>query len=230
MKAGNKIADNRLVEFLREAKGNAIDVFYDVYNEFLKDSSEPQTLLPVIFEFEGTIGADDVECTKVTPEIRTEVEAQLLEVKKTVKNLVASNDAPDAFYFKLWNEIFVSSTMWHRCDQYAVILNMLNERITLLPYYQAIDLYSMGNDEYKRVVERIRPQIIETLHMLNRHFEQKTERASQMCRIANTLSPEDAYVYWAAIIDVMEKNSRRAGHLQAMADIKKKIESETVEE
>ena len=230
MKAVNQTEENRLIAFLREAKGNNVDIFYDIYNGFLKDSSSPQTLLPVIFEYEGTIGADDIESIKVTAEIQADVEVRLHEVKNIVRQIAGNNDAPDVFYSKLWNEIFVLSMLPHGSEQCAVMLKLLNEDIALLPYYQATDLCSMEDDEYKNAVERIRPQIIESIHMLNRRFEQKTERASQLFRIANALPREDAYVYWAAIIDVMEKNSHRVGYSQAMADIKKKIESETVEE
>jgi hypothetical protein len=226
----NKTIESRIITFLREASGNAVDIFYDVYNEFLKESSAPHALLPIIFEFEGAIGTDDVECTKVLPEIRETVKAQLLEVKDIVKKLAGNNDTPDVFYSKLWNEIFVSSALPHGSEQHAVILKMLNEDIALLPYYQAINLHSMENEEYKKVVDKIRPQILEAIHMLNRNFEQKTERTSQMFRIANTLSQEDAYVYWAAIIDMMEKNGYRVGYSRAVSDIKKRIESEETEE
>lgn len=227
---GNKIIESKLVAFLQEANGNALDIFYYIYDEFLKDSSAPQTLLPIIFEFEGTIGTDDVECVKVSPDILENVKAHLTDIKNIVRQLAESNDSHDVFYSKLWNEIFVSSTLPHGNEQHAVILKMLNEDIALLPYYQAIDLYSMENEEYKEAVERIRPQIIETIHMLNRNFKQKTERASQMFRIANVLSQEDAYVYWAAIIDLTEKNSYRVGYSRAVSEIKKKIESEKAEE
>lgn len=226
----NKTIENRLVTFLREASGNAVDIFYDIYNEFLKESSAPHTLLPIIFEFESTIGTDDVECAKVLPEIRENVEAQLLAVKDIVRKLAGNNDTPDVFYSKLWNEIFVSSALPHGSEQHAVLLKMLNEDVALLPYYQAIDLHSMGNEEYKKVVEKIRPQILEVIHMLNRNFEQKTERTSQMFRIASILSQEDAYVYWAAIIDILEKTSYRVGYSRAVSDIKKRIESEETEE
>lgn len=230
METGNKTVESRLVEFIHKAEGHAIDIFYDIYIEFLKDVTTPQTLLPVIFEYEGKIGTEDVECTKVPPEILEEVEAKLPELKNIVRQIARCNDAPDVFYSKLWNEIFVSSTLPHGNEQHAVILKLLNEKVPLLPYYQAINLCCMEDEEYKKAVDRIRPQIIETIHMLNRHFEQKTERASQMCRIVNVLSQEDACVYWAAIINLVEKTGYRVGYSQAMADIKKKIESKTVEE
>lgn len=229
METGNKTVESRLVEFIHKAEGHAIDIFYDIYIEFLKDASAPQTLLPVIFEYEEKIGTDDVECTKVPPEIRAEVEAKLPEFKNIVRQIAECNDTPDVFYSKLWNEIFVSSMLLSGSEQYAVVLKMLNEKISLLPYYQAINLRSMEDEEYKKAVDRIRPQIIETIHMLNRHFEQKTERASQMCRIVNSLSQEDACVYWAAIINLVEKTGYRVGYSHAMAEIKKKLDSETAE-
>ena len=230
MNTENKNAERELVQFLQEAKGNVLDIFYDVYEQFLKDSQSPQSLLPIIFEFAGGIGTDEDESLKVSDTSQEEVEERLWEIKDIVLKIAKENQAPAVFYTNLWNNIFASSVSLQNSEQCAVLLRMLNEDVPVLPYYQAFDLCRIEDSDFKASLQRVRSRIVESTHMLNRHFEQKTETVSQLCRIANGLSKEDTYVYWATMISVIEKSSYRAGHARAISDIKKRLNEDTEEE
>lgn len=230
MNKENKTAECELVQFLQEAKGNVLDVFYDVYEQFLKGSQAPQSLLPVIFEFTEEIGTDEDESLKVSDTSQEEVEERLWEIKDIVLKIAKENQAPDVFYTNLWNDIFASSVSSQNSEQCAVLLRMLNEDVPVLPYYQAFDLCRIEDGDFKASLQRVRSRIVESTHMLNRHFEQKTETISQLCRIANGLSKEDTYVYWATMISVIEKSSYRAGHARAISDIKKRLSEDTEDE
>lgn len=227
MNAENKNAECELVQFLQEAKGNILDIFYDVYERFLKDSQSPQSLLPIIFEFAERIGTDEDESLKVSDTIQEEVEEQLWEIKDIALKIAKENHAPAVFYANLWKDIFASSASSQNSEQCAVLLRILNEDVPVLPYYQASDLCRMEDSDFKAALQRVKSRIVESTHMLNRHFDQKTETVSQLCRIANGLSQEDTYVYWATMISVIEKSSYKAGHARAISDIKKRLGEDT---
>ncbi len=222
--------EQELVQFLQEARGNILDIFYDVYEQFFKSNKSPQCLLHIIFEFAEEIGTDVEESTKVSDEIQEAVENQLLEIKGIVLKIAEENPSPDIFYANLWNELFASSSVSQNNEHCAVLLKMLNEDVPILPYYQASNLCHMEDSDFKASLQKIRSQIVESTHMLNRHFDQKTETVSQLCRIANGLPQEDMYVYWATIISVIEKSSYRAGHARAISDIKKRLSEDTEDE
>lgn len=230
MRKENESPGRKLVELLQESEGSTLDVFYAVYEQFLKDSASPQTLLPIIFEFTERIGSDEEKSVKVSDVIQDEVEQHLSEVRDIAIEIAKRNQAPDVFYANLWNDIFVSSSFSQSSGHCAVLLKLLNEDVSILPYYQAFDICRMEDNEFKASLERVKLRIVESTHMLNRHFEQKTETASQLCRIAKDLSQEDTYVYWAAMINLIEKSSYRAGYSRAISQIKKKLDTDVEEE
>lgn len=226
MKKENQNPELKLIQFLQEAKGNVLDIFYDAYEQFMKGSESPQSFLPVIFEFTEKIGSHDEESIKVSTTIQNEVEEHLSDIKNIAIRIAKENYAPDVFYANLWNDVFISSSFSQSSEQCAVLLRMLNEDVPILPYYQALDLYCMEESEFKAALERVKQRVLESTHMLNRHFEQKTETISQLCRISKDLSQEDTYVYWATMINLIEKNNYRAGYTRAISEIKKKLSTE----
>lgn len=90
--------------------------------------------------------------------------------------------------------------------------------VPTLPYYQAIDLLQMENDDFSHRVTQLQPRIKEAIHMLNRHFTQRTEETSQICRLSENLSKEDNYVYWATLIEIIQKNAFRAGYIRGRSE------------
>ena len=227
MKKGNESLESKLAQFLHKAEGNVLDVFYDVYEQFLKDSESPQSLLPIIFEFTERIGASEEQSVKVSEYVQTEIEQRLSEVKDVATRIAKENQTLDIFYASLWNDIFASKSFAKSSEEFAVLLRMLNEEVIVLPYYQAINLCHMDESQFQESLERVRLRIVESTHMLNRHFEHKTETISQLCRVAEGLSQDDTYVYWAAMISLIEKSSYRAGYARAVSDIKKKLDTDT---
>ncbi len=230
MKNENKTPEYELVLFLQGEKENIFDVFYTAYVRFLKQSQCPQNLLRVIFELSGDIGSGETASEKVPEAVQNEIEQQLPEVKKIVTDLAKENKDTDAFYSALWEKFFISSPFAQSDEQCAVLLKLLSEDVLLLPYYHAIDLCTLEKEEFKALIEKMKPRIIESTHMLNRHFAQKTETTSQLCRIARDLPPVDTCVYWAAILSMIERSSYKAGYTRAMSTIQKTIDRDTAGE
>ena len=102
-----------------------------------------------------------------------------------------------------------------------MVLKIINEDCVLLPYYQAIDLISMDNDEFKKNLTSLEPAITEAIHMLNRHFLQKTEEASQLLRISQYLSEEKKCVYWSIILKLIKEATFRKCLAENRADSEK---------
>jgi len=227
MKKENQNIDCKLIQFLQESQENVLDVFYDIYEQFLKDSESPQSLLPVIFEFTEIIGSRKEKSKKVSEVVQNKVKQHLSDIKDIAGRIAKENPPSDVFYANLWKEIFASFSFLQSSEYCAVLLRMLNEDVPVLPYYQAFDLYCMEDSEFKAALERVKSRVVESTHMLNRHFEQKTETISQLCRIANGLSQEDTYVYWATMISMIEKSSYKVGYARAFSEIKKKLDANT---
>lgn len=207
---------DKLLNLMQEAKGNSLDIYYVIYEEFLKNDESPSELLRDLLEFASHIGEDDGASEKVSDKVVRETTQNYENfLMETVALLAGFNDPVDEFYKKLWDSVFQSSTSPKKNDQCAVILKVLREDSPLLPYYQAIGLLPMEDSEFSERVKHLKPRIIEAIHMLNRHFPQGTEETSQLCRLAQDLSSEDACVYWTTIFDVVKKSAFHAGRVQA---------------
>lgn len=219
MKSYSTEKQDRLLKIMQEAKGNSLDIYYVIYEEFLHNNETPSVLLPLIFEFSGAIGTNDGASEKVSQQVEQGIIQQYKDyLIKTVNLLAKFNDSKDTFYEKLWSTVFCSPTSPQKTDERAVILKMLNEDVPTLPYYQAIDLLQMENDDFSHRVTQLQPRIKEAIHMLNRHFTQRTEETSQICRLSENLSKEDNYVYWATLIEIIQKNAFRAGYIRGRSE------------
>ena len=135
----------------------------------------------------------------------------------SVDLLIKQNLPLDSFYENLWKVVFCSPTSPKDVESCAIILKSLKSN-PALPYFQAIDLLEMDNKEFTSRLEKLRPHITEAIHMFNRHFPQKTQESSQICRLAQSLSFEDACVYWAAIINIIRKSAFTSGYTQSSED------------
>lgn len=208
----NTELQDRLLKVMTEATGNSLDIYYVIYQEFLLPSERPSILLKTIFEYPDTIGKDDSPSEKVSPQVESETIRQYQEwLNNTVSLLIESNAPADVFYENLWNSVFCSPTAPKSVEQSAVILKILNEDVPTLPYYQAVNLIPMTNNEFAERLKKLNPRIREAVHMFNRHFAQRTEEVSQIYRLSQDLSPEDACVYWAIIINILQNGAFQAG-------------------
>lgn len=210
---------DKLLRNLQEARGNSLDIYYVLCQEFLLKDEKPSTLLQLILEFPDKIGTDDGASRCVSIQVEAETTQQYKEfLNTTVALLIKPNDPIDLFYEKLWNSIFRSPTAPTEINQCAVVLKLLIEDIPQLPYYQANDLISMEDEEFSARVVTLKSRIREAVHMFNRHFPQKTEEVSQICRLGRNLSPEDESVYWATMLGLIQKSSFQAGYRKGLTE------------
>lgn len=207
----------KLLKIIKEAQGNSLDIYYTLFEEYLKDDENPSELLRLIMEFPNEIGDDDGASKKISQQVENETIHQYKSyLFDTVKLLTKLNDTVKEFYEKLWYTVFSSPTSPKDSEQCAVMLKFLSEEIPMLPYYQAVDEILMENDEFSKRVHSLSPRIQEAIHMFNRHFLQKTVESSQIVRLSEDLSKEDACVYWASIMTIIKKSAYYAGKYSAL--------------
>lgn len=51
MKSYSTEKQDRLLKIMQEAKGNSLDIYYVIYEEFLHNNETPSVLLPLILSF-----------------------------------------------------------------------------------------------------------------------------------------------------------------------------------
>lgn len=214
---------DHIVKILEQASGNSLDVYAVLYQNCIQNEEDAPHILQTIFEYQETVGTDDGESSAVPAERERELHSQyrpfLLE---QVKALTEQNDSPEIFYRHLWENVLCSTAGPRNQEEGAVCLKILNEEIPLLPYFQAVDPLQMSDEDFSAAVKDLAPRIQETIHMLNRRFGQKTEKTSQLCRIMKTLSDEEAAVYLAVLLNLLQENFTRAGYEKARREQEQK--------
>lgn len=216
LKASNNCnPQKRLSDMMAEKSENSIDIYYTIYQEFFLHAENPSDLLKQVIEFPGSVGDDSLAPQKISQQTVSETIKQYQSFLTSSVDLLIKQNLPiDLFYDNLWKVIFCSPTSPKDAESCSIILEFLKNS-PLLPYFQAIDLLEMENNEFTSRLGKLRPRIAEAIHMLNRHFSQKTQESSQIYRLAQSLSFEDACVYWAAIISIVRESSFASGCRQS---------------
>ena len=204
-----------LSDAMAEKSKNSTDIYYTIYQEFFTGAENPSDLLKQVIEFPGNVGDDSLTPQKISQQTERETIKQYKSFLTSSVDLLIKQNLPiDSFYENLWKVIYCSPTSPKDAESCSIILKFL-KNTPVLPYFQAIDLLEMENSEFSSRVEKLRPRITEAIHMLNRHFSQKTQESSQIYRLAQSLSFEDACVYWAAIINCVRDGAFTSGDRQS---------------
>lgn len=192
---------------MANAVGNYLDVYATLYTECIKKSDAPWEILAMILDYSGEIGSDDE-----APEIMSaEKERSLISfyhpvVKEIAQVLARKNDAEDIFYKNLYKTVFCSELFPQDDSVYTILLVILSKLISVIPYYYLDRLLQMENDTYQAIIKRINPQIDKTLHIMNRHLESRTEEASALYDIAESINDKnDRIVYWSAVLAILHR-------------------------
>lgn len=199
---------NRIQKILSNTTGNIVDVYITLYRQCISGQSEPHKSFQFILECAGNYDFQEDDAPILTTKI---------EISKTghyyyrllcelVFALAKENLSPEAFYEKLYSYVFDSDVFPTDDEIRGILLYFLAEKIEGIPYYQAINLVEMTNQEYKDVLERIDSSIEKAIYMLNRGFASKTEEASQIFQIMSGIDDEkDKIVFLAAVIGLLKK-------------------------
>lgn len=205
-----------IIDTLKNAKGNSLDIYSDLYKRCVDNKENAPRILQEILEYPDEIGVDDNASRVVSKDHEDKFKKMYTQLLlDETEALVKENLPREEFYQKLWEKIFESDTAPDTDEKGAVCIKILNETVPWLPYYQAQGLIQMEDEEFGNRIQSITPCIQESIHMLNRRFEQKTEEASQFCRIIRSLDEKDATVYLATLLNILRKAYMEQGARKA---------------
>lgn len=195
----------QLDKILENAQGNTLDICYTLYCEYMLQSENPSEILQHILQCGTPIGTKDAPSAKVSDEVKNRIIKSYYKLLHEIVRLnMNENDPVDEFYKKLYEQIFISNLFPKEDAERAVILWLLIERIPEIPYYQAVNLLKRSDEDYQKAIRRLIPQLHQAVHMLNRHFDSRTEETSQLVRISSEIQDEaDRIIYWSALISMM---------------------------
>ena len=174
-----------------------------------KENSETQLTIFKTFLTLFDIGDFSLDA-KNTPEIfaakgETEQDIDVIigVVNNVISNLVERKVTEDDFYINLLNRLLDHGFLQNELRQ-AIFLQCvwLDNRI---PYYQLGEGRHIGNnEEFKRIYKEIEPSLNKGRYIINAKLQYKTQWASLLMEIADSLdTDEQRMVFWASIIDGM---------------------------
>ena len=131
---------------------------------------------------------------------------------KSVANqeILRENLEEEAFYQKLYRAVFKSEVFPSDKITSAILLKMMADGAKELPYFQLTDLLDISNEEFRTIIDEIRPQLNRSITLLNRHLDTATMESSQLWKIASELDREKQIVYWAVIIGIIRQSLKKS--------------------
>ncbi len=210
----NSINENkiRINTILRETSSNVLDTYYTIYEEFLKGDKNAKDYLRIICEYPVSIRGDEGASQFVPPSVEEEIRGTYLDyLTNAVAVLVKSNYSPDEFYKTLFNMAFELTGICDSSEKSAALLKMLCRDVPEIPYYQVVDSVLIDKKEFTEHINSILPIVLEAFHMFQREFSQRTELTSQIYRLLQGLSKEDACIFLAVCFNMVEGMAYHAG-------------------
>lgn len=119
--------------------------------------------------------------------------------KHIVGTLVRSNLPEEDFYRGIWEKINDPILFSTESTQIAFLLSLWND--SRIPYFQLEKGCSMDNEEYRAISKTISPKIKKARFILCTSIEQKTQRASLLMKVADSIVDErERTVFWAKVL------------------------------
>ena len=208
-----KNIENLIHEKCANATGNIYDIYYALYMDFLSEdkTNHPSSVLQKLLEKVSQHEFEDDNNSKyISEEDIEENQHRYLELLSAYIHSIILDNLPESeFYSKIYNVIFQSDLFPQSKKSQAIMLYFLAERIPGIPYFQAVNLLKMPSDEYKAAIQRLNPQIRKIINIYNRRFSTRTEEASQIYEIMDSLTDKnDKIVLLAIYTNIIQQNIR----------------------
>lgn len=203
-----KKAEEKLIRLLVNAKGNSTDIYYTVYEEYLKSCKEPWHNLQTIIEYAGDVGEDDNNSKRVKAEIKQEsIRNYGSFLREMVRLFIRENLTEEEFYKKLYNAVFVSELFPQNSDVQVILLQLLAKGIPDLPYFPLHDVLKMSDDDFRSETKKILPQIRKAMSILCRGLETNTEAISQLWPVSKELETDkEKIIFFSAVVGLAFNN------------------------
>ena len=199
----------RLQNVLKESNGFKTDVYNILFKEHIETSDCPGEVLQAILEFDDEIGSEEGESSFFDKEkIQNTQNHYWPLLHEIIKTIVRENLEINAFYDKLYKMTFQSELFQTDDLTHAVLLEMISEGAGELPYFQIKNTLDLSQDDFSDAVDSIVPWLNRAMVVLNREFNTKTARISQIWNIAQELDSEKQIVFWTVVIGSIVKHSK----------------------
>lgn len=190
-----------LEKFLQTCSGHLLDICYSLYK--ILDSHKDYAALGLRFFLTRYEDIDTDKSRPVNPVFKV---AQLESLEKTYGDVInkfiddkAKIRMPiDKFYVLLWDEIQNGGKFTSEEERaYAIYLALRNPRI---PYFDLEDGLQMSDEVYANIYRENIESVQKIRYILATRFNQKTQRASLLLNVLDTISNESKAVVFNSII------------------------------
>lgn len=200
----------KINDIIDHASGNVYDIYYELYKECIYKQDNPDECLHDILVKVQKKHFDEDEYSELI------CQDKVLEMHEMyfgllqgyVRMLVRQDKSVKEFYRELYEKIFESDLFPKDMESQAILLFFLGEKIIELPYHQVKDLIKMSKEDYKDTVLKLQPKIDEAVDMFNRHFQTRSEEASQIYRILSEIETrEEKVVFLSVVFNLLKRNA-----------------------
>ena len=183
------VVSDRYIKLYRELLSGNYENSYSVFKEIVEVSND--------ISFENVEDEDDDD----SPLIRHITNRYFRLLGELVVSISRMNLFSEGFYERLYASVFQSDVFPQTDSERGIILYLLSLKIYGLPYYQAKDPVILENSRFTDLVGEIEKELDKALYMMKNRFDSRTEAASQLCDIADSLdSREKKAVFWACVL------------------------------
>lgn len=183
------------------ATGNIYDIYYALYKDCLSQHNHPAAILQKLLEeVQHYKFEDDQNYSFITKSEIDETGYLYFDLLKSyVRSLVLQNLNEQEFYEQLYSILFQSSIFPKDEKKQSILLCYLAEKLPEIPYFHADNLLEMSDNEYKKTLQRLKPQIDKMLSVLKRDFKSRTEAASQIYEILSSLEDRNDKIVFLSV-------------------------------
>lgn len=181
--------------------------YISIYRKILSTNKTDNYLsFMKIIEVSDTIDYPETEDEEQVREIVLQYYRLLSDLVSAIAKL---NLIPESFYEKLYKSIFQSDIFPETEADRGIILYILAQKMPSLPYRQAHNPVVLEDERFSDLVDSIKDELSEALYfMFNNRFNSRTEAASQLSDIAESLdSREKKAVFWACVLINAQRQS-----------------------
>lgn len=178
-------------EILKTMTGDKINICYQIYQEIIQHQGNEPELLCYFFENSEQIESDGSNWAENI--IENEKKYEYIDeygqvIDGILECLLKKNYQKEVFYKKLWEAISENPLLDSiNIQVFAIYYIWIDVRI---PYFELDPGIKMSGDEYREIRRKIIKKIQKARFILSVPVEQKTERASRLAALVDSLESE----------------------------------------
>lgn len=185
-------AKHDISELLKTVSGSKMDICHEVYKKIASYPGNEPELLRFFFEQSEQIESNEecpVEVIFSEEEKKEYINGNYGKmIDEALEILIKKGLKKEQFYEKLWKDIITNALLdSSKLRAFAVYFIWIDMRI---PYFELEEGIKMSGDEYRDIRNDILEEIKRARFILSVPVEQKTERASRLVKMLESIEDE----------------------------------------